>query len=138
MNLPPWTTFTIFIALGYFVSLVVGQFITARITKYLWSIAEKEVKDLQINDMNEKPIRTSPLIARWHGVAERFVYTSTVLLGKPEGIAFWLAFKAVMRWKVYDDDARQIPGSAIYVVGTIVSLTFGVIGGMIAARKMGL
>jgi uncharacterized protein YneF (UPF0154 family) len=135
MNLPPWTASTIFIALGYFVSLVVGQLVTAWITKYLWKIAEEEAKVVQ---KTEKPIRTSPIIARWHGVAERFVYTSMVLLGKPEGIAVWLAFKAVMRWKVYDDDARHIPGSAIYVVGTIVSLTFGVIGGMIATRKMGL
>jgi hypothetical protein len=138
MALLQLTNSTIFIVIGYFVSLVVGQFVTAWITKYLWKIAEEEAKGVQGIKKTEKPIRTNPIIARWDGVAERFVYTSTVLLGKPEGIAVWLAFKAVMRWRVYDDDARHIPGSAIYVVGTIASLTFGVIGGMIATRKIGL
>ena len=138
MTLFQLTISTIFIAIGYFVSLVVGQLVTACITNYLWKIAEEEAKDVQGIEKTEKSIRTTPIIALWHGVAERFVYTSTVLLGKPEGIAVWLAFKAVMRWRVYGDDARHIPGSAIFVVGTIVSLTFGVIGGMIAARKIGL
>ncbi len=138
MTMPPWTVPIIYIAVGYFVSLFVGQLVTAWITKRLWTIAENEAKDVQGSEKTLRPIRTTPIIARWHGVAERFVYTSTVFLGTPEGIAVWLAFKAVMRWKILSDDARNLPGPAIYVVGTIVSLTFGVIGGLIAARKTAL
>jgi len=122
---------------GYCISLILGHFVTSRVTRRLWNVAEEEVRQLQ-NQEQYLPIRTSPTIALWHGTAERFLYTSTIILGRPEGIAIWLAFKAVMRWKIYENDPRHIPGSAIYVVGTIVSLIFGVLGGLIAIRRLSL
>ena len=120
---------------GYVVSLLLGHFATAKLTGYLWKIADKEVRSSNAATQQLPPIRSSKKIAIWHGTAERFVYTTTLLLGRPEGVAVWLAYKAVMRWKIYGDDPRHIPGSAIYVVGTVSSLTFGVLGGLIATRS---
>jgi hypothetical protein len=82
-------------------------------------------------------LRAHPTISFWQGVAERFLYTSTILLGKPEGIAVWLAFKAIMRWKT-TEDTRHIPGGAIYLIGTALSLVLGVVGGLIAVWKFEL
>lgn len=126
------------LVIGYSISLVVGHLVTSRVTRYLWDIAERDVRKSKNQEQYLPTIRTTPIIALWHGTAERFLYTSTIILGRPEGIAVWLAFKAVMRWKVYEDDPRHIPGSAIYVVGTIVSLMFGILGGLIAIRQWNL
>lgn len=123
-----WYCQTLLITGGYAFSLVLGHFTASWAVKRLWQIATPEHKD----------IHTTGWLAVWHGVAERFIYTSTVLLGRPDGIAVWLAYKAVMRWQIGSEDRRHIPGSAIYVVGTVISLTFGVVGGMIAQRKFAL
>ena len=81
-------------------------------------------------------LRPSPLIRFWHGVTERTIYTSMIVLGKPEGIAVWLAFKAVMRWKIGENDKAHIPGSNIYMIGTALNVAIGVIGGFIARWKL--
>lgn len=136
MELTFWTA--IRLLLGYFVSLLIGHMATSRALRCLWRIAQAEAQNQQDSLQNAKPIRTTPKIAFWHGVAERFFYTSTVLIGSPEGIAVFLAYKAVMRWQVYKEDVRNIPGSAIYIIGTVISLAFGVLGALIALWRFKL
>ena len=111
------------IATGYAVSLVLGHIATARCTGWLWDRVPSRSED--------GSLRPPSTIRVCQGIAERFVYTSTICLGRPEGIAVFLAFKAVMRWKIGENDPRHTSGSAIYIVGTVLSLTFGVIGGLI-------
>jgi len=49
-------------------------------------------------------LRPNKEIRFWHGVSERAIFTGSILLGKPEVIAVWLAFKAVTRWKTETDE----------------------------------
>src|SRR5260370_34886738 len=112
--------------LGYLISCLVGHYLTAWAVNSLWKIAGVE-EDLKL--------RPSRKIRFWNGVAERGVYTSAIVLGKPEGIAVWLAFKALMRWRIDEKDKRHIPGSSIYMIGTEMNIAFGVIGGLIVLGR---
>ena len=118
---------------GYAISCLIGHFVTGPCVNKLWQIAEDDLrrkkKDIKF------PLRPPKIISFWHGLVERAVYTSSILLGRPEGIAAWLAFKAIMRFKVIDADPRHVPGSPIYMIGTAMNLAFGVIGGLIATGR---
>lgn len=111
------------VLVGYIVSAFAGHFVVAGAIDSLWRTV----------GVSEDPsLRPPRRIRFWHGVTERTIYTSMILLGKPEGIAVWLAFKAVMRWKIDEKDERHIPGSLIYMIGTALNLAFGVLGGFVA------
>lgn len=132
MTITSWVS----ILAGYLTALVVGHFVVGTAVRALWSIAEKDFKAKGL--YLKYPLRPHPTISFWHGVAERSVYVTSILLGRPEGIAVWLAFKAVMRWKVQEDDPRHIPGSNIYMIGTAMNIGVGILGGCIAAGKWSL
>jgi hypothetical protein len=114
------------VILGYVTSCILGHFFTAWAVNSLWKSA----------GVDEDPkLRPSKSIRFWNGVAERGIYTSATVLGKPEGIAVWLAFKALMRWRIDEKDKRHIPGSSIYMIGTAMNIAFGVLGGFIALGR---
>lgn len=123
----------IIILAGYFVSCILGHFIVGPFISKLWKIAEDDLKKQKIPFVD--PITPPPAISFWNGFIERAVYTSSIVLGRPEGIAVWLAFKAIIRWKSIESDPRHVPGASIYMIGTAISLAFGVIGGLIATGK---
>jgi hypothetical protein len=126
----PWLSYV----LGYAFATVVANFIVGPIVRKLWALAEADFKKQNIN-IRSVPVRANATLSFWHGFTERAVYASCVILGKPEGIAVWLAFKAVMRWKISEEeDPRHVPGSLIFMIGTAMNIAFGVIGGFIALR----
>jgi hypothetical protein len=130
----PWLSF----ALGYAFAMVVGHYVVDLTVNKLWAIAEADFKKREIK-ISPTPIRATRAISLWHGITERAVYASCVMFGIPQGIAVWLAFKAVMRWKVSEDkDPRHVPGSLIYMIGTAMNIAFGVIGGFIALGRWSL
>ena len=119
------------IILGYTVSALVGDCIVTRAVESLWRASG-------INKEEYDKLRPLPPIRFWHGIMERALYTSTIVFGRPEGIAVWLAFKAVMRWKIHEDKGARIPGSNIYMIGTALNVAFGVLGGFIANWNVSL
>lgn len=113
---------------GYLFSAFAGHIIVAWAVNSLWRMEDVGNED--------ETLRPAPWIRFWYGVTERAFYTSTILLGKPEGIAVWLGFKAVMRWKINEADKRHIPGSSIYMIGTALNIAAGVAGAFIANREL--
>jgi hypothetical protein len=123
----PWLPY----AVGYAVACGGSQLIVGAAVRKLWSIAEKDIKKKKISFT--APIHAPRTVSFWHGVVETAIYTTSVAFGKPEGIAVWLGFKAVMRWRISDkEDPRHVPGSLIYMIGTAMNVGFGIIGGLIA------
>lgn len=112
------------IIIGYIVSVAIGGFVIYPVWRWMWRIASPEEP--------ETSLKTPNALAIFQGCIERALYTSTIILGRPEGIAVWLAFKAIMRVHVNLSDTRHVPGSSIYLVGTALSVAFGVAGGLIA------
>ena len=110
---------------GYLFSVVVGAAVLFRVWKVMWQRAKGgDVEcDLQQEDW----------LAKVQGVTERALYTTCIVLHRPEGIAVWLAFKAIQRVRVREEsDTTHIPGTAIYLTGNALSLAFGAAGGWIA------
>ena len=127
----PWLTY----ALGYAFATVGAHLIVGPTVRKLWAVADDDFKKRKIK-ISSVPVRPTATLSFWHGFTERAIYTSCVILGKPEGIAVWLAFKAVMRWKISEDkDPRHVPGSLIYMIGTAMNLAFGIVGGFIALGR---
>jgi len=119
-------------ALGYSVATVLAHFVVGPTVRKLRALSDADFARQGI-PINPVPIRPNATLSFWHGFTERAVYASCVILGKPEGIAVWLAFKAVMRWRISDaPDPRHVPESLIYMIGTAMNIAFGVIGGFIA------
>jgi hypothetical protein len=127
----PWLRYGV----GYAVACFVAHVIVAPAVNKLWALTEADFKRKDI-PIPPVPVRVNKPVGFWHGVAERGVYATCVILGKPEGIAVWLAFKAVVRWKMSDkEDPRHIPGSPIYMIGTALNVGFGIVGGFIALGR---
>ena len=111
---------------GYFVSVVAGGLVIFPLWRWMWRVTSPEEPDT--------PLRTPSVLAILQGCIERALYTSTIILGRPEGIAVWLAFKAIMRVHVNPTDTRHVAGTSIYLVGTALAVAFGVAGGLIAKQ----
>lgn len=114
------------ICVGYFVSVVVGGAVIFPLWRWMWRVASPKEPNTAL--------RTPSVLAILQGSIERALYTSTIILGRPEGIAVWLAFKAIMRVQVNPTDTRHVPGTSIYLVGTALAVAFGVAGGLIARQ----
>ena len=142
-----WTTDAVRIPLGFVISLVFGHIAIGPWVQKLWNIVDKEIEEEHqkklTTDPNADPpkkskdVRPSKWVRIWQGATERAIYTSAILLGQPEGIAVWLAFKAAARWTSERTDIHST-GGAIYLIGTALALAFGIFGGMIAKGKWGL
>jgi hypothetical protein len=121
--------------LGYSIACFGAHLIVGPIVKKLWKLTEADFKKKGIT-IPVEPINTNAIVAFWYGVTERAIFSSCIILCLPEGIAVWLTFKAVVRWKMSEVlDPRHIPGSSIYMIGTAMNIGFGVIGGLIALRS---
>ena len=110
---------------GYVFSMVVGAAVLFPVWKRMWQYVKGgDAKcDLQQKDW----------LAIIQGVTERALYTTCIVLHRPEGIAVWLAFKAIQRVRVREQsDTTHIPGTAIYLTGNALSVAFGAAGAWIA------
>ena len=114
---------------GYTLSCYLAHFIVAGVVNKLWSITNSDLRKQGFD--NEYPFRSNPKVRFWQGFVERALYTSCVVLKVPEGIAVWLAFKAIMRFKVKGDDPHHIPGGSIYMIGTALNIAFGILGSFV-------
>ena len=104
------------------VSLILGHFITMIVVNYFWHRLEKESKDIKNFEFPSE---------KWHpvivGFLERFLYTSSWLLAKPEFIGVWLILKVAVKWKA----AEKRCVYNIFLIGTAISLIFGVGGALL-------
>jgi len=106
-----------------------GHFFVNWFIGHLWEISENELRGKYPVD---DPIRPHKTISFWFGVIERALFLSCFIAKLPEGIAVWLAFKAVVRWRMSEEkDVRHIPGSPIYMIGTAMNIFFGLLGAYI-------
>jgi hypothetical protein len=127
----PWLSY----ALGYTVATLLAHFIVGPAVNKLWVLTEADFQKKGIS-IRSVPVRANPTVRFWHGVVERAVYATCVVLARPQGIAVWLAFKAVIRWKMSEEeDPRHVPGAPIYIIGTAMNVGFGIIGGFIALGR---
>lgn len=105
--------------IGYFVSIVIGHYITKLIIDYLWEDSEIKGK------------RNSKLPAIL-GLLERLFYTTSFLLNQFTLIAVILGLKALGEWKnPVENQVVQRHQVQIFLIGTLISLLFGLAGGII-------
>lgn len=131
----PWLSYVV----GYAIAALASLLVVRPTIERLWRVAVADLVKQNIPIPVTQNIRAAPGLRALHGVTEVWLYTSCIALGKPEGIAVWLGFKAVHRWKATDkEDPRHISGSLIYLIGTAMNVGFGVLGGWIATKRWSL
>lgn len=112
------------IALGFFLSLVVGDFaIHAVIVHYCWP---KLIRAFP------KGIRSGKgTFAREVGYLERLLYTGSICCGAPQWVAVWLALKVAARWRSTSGDTPA-PIDDVWTIGTGLSVLFAFLGAWVA------
>jgi len=116
----------LYYAIGYFFSILAGHFFVLRFSRKAWSALEEIPK----NEI-DMPYRWTSSMA---GIVDRIIYTSSLLFSAKEFIAVWLAFKIAVQWKRWedkDDVGKARASFHIFLIGTGLSLMYGVVGGLI-------
>lgn len=113
------------LAWGYGLSVFVGAFVIEWIMRFLRKHSDvlKDEKGTGKKDM---------YLVRWLGVLERLLYTTCIVFGQPSGIAAWLAVKVITRWKSEQERWATISRSNIYLIGNLLTIIFGVAGGLLS------
>ena len=113
-------------AIGYIFSIFVGHLLVWRFSRKAWSALGEIPKD-EI----DMPYRWTSSLA---GMVDRMIFTSSLLIPAKEFIAVWLAFKIAVQWKRWedkDDLGKARASFHIFLIGTGLSLMYGVIGALI-------
>ena len=119
--------------IGYFVSVVVGAAFTFCVSKICFAYVKKY--HWKGKDKEEKHVFKIPL-----GMIERFMYTTALLVGKPEWFAVWLAFKITGFWtgSQLSEDKKLKPHVLFNasLIGNAISIIFAVFGAWIAQGEI--
>jgi hypothetical protein len=120
------------IILGYATSLLIGHIVVSRLLNRLWRLAPPKEEEGEVS------YRPHPTILLWGGIVERLIYTSSIALAWPTGIVAWFVLKAAIKWKMSVPTTHDVSGCSIYMVGSGISLMFGVIGGLIVKWQLAI
>ena len=105
---------------GFIVSVFVGATV-------LWLVVDKWLRPaVGEQDTDDKhALRVSQV----QGMMERALYTGALITGLPGLVYMWLGIKVAVRWRRW---ASEKPAYNSFLIGTALSLAFGVIGAYIA------
>ncbi|MBI2862113.1 MAG: hypothetical protein HYX89_04765, partial [Chloroflexi bacterium] len=108
----------------------------------LWDKFKRDLNDeKKIQDVKEVDNSVASRPFAWHagliGLLERFMYTSAVLVGRPEFIAVWLALKVAGQWAAWRDPWLGRPIYNLVLIGNALSIIFGAGGGYLARYLLG-
>jgi len=116
--------------LGYFVSVYIGHICSYIVSAVMWG--DFECQNMinpfkgEIKVKRRKGISIAPNPA-WTGMVERLLYTTSILIAKPEFIVVWLGMKMAGRWKVLQKGEKNKAFNPFFA-GSGISLFFGVMG----------
>ncbi len=122
-------------ALGYFVSCGVGAWAIKRVSSRLRAISDQTIEGTSPSPA--LAVRTPAAIALWQGIGERALYT-TAALTRPEGIAVWLVFKALVYTRGHENDPEHAGRTALFIIGTLMDIAFGLVGAYFADAGLAL
>jgi hypothetical protein len=113
--------------------LIISAVLKYLITDYIGLQAKAETKvETKVETKND-PRNLGAYI----GSVEQFMYTASVLLGRPEFIGVWLALKAVGEWRTRRDevDVIGVPREyTIFLIGNALSVIAGVATALLIQR----
>jgi hypothetical protein len=105
---------------AFAVAILGGHAVAALATGGLWAWV---MGDEAVDGVSDEPV--TPAVV---GALERALYVYALYLGVMELIAIWLALKAVGRWQTTERTHFNV-----FLVGTLLSLVFGLAGAAIVA-----
>lgn len=90
----------------------------------------------KIHGFDEKELSRLPWLV---GIIERFVCTGALLVGGSHGwqiIGAWIAMKVAARWQKPKADLQLKDSDNLWLIGTTISLLFGILGAWIALGRI--
>lgn len=105
--------------LGFCFSTIVAHFLIKMNVMALWKTVDPD----SYQDSGWVTLSTI------QGIVERVLYTSAMLAAQPAFIALWVALKVASQWESW----KNKPGYNAFLVGTGLSILFGVSGAVIIA-----
>ena len=108
---------------GYAVSVGVGHVaIKPLMEKHIW----RRLNASYAHKLETYPVTFSGLV----GIVERTLYTTSLAIGAWQFIGVWLAIKVAARWR-NPKEQEGVPADNAWLIGTGISLLFGLIGAWI-------
>jgi hypothetical protein len=121
---------------GYFISLYIGGSIVKKTISRSWVLMDNDEDELKVR---KKFVWATELV----GHLERFIYTTSIIFGVKEFIAVWLVLKLSSQWTKWGGEKNPFNPQGndtiyksratyqIFILGTGLSLVYGVLGGQI-------
>lgn len=108
------------ILLAYLISIVAGYFTM----NPLMDLIKSKCKHLP-GDFRTNP---DPHLVVILGVLERILYTTMIIIKKPEGMFAWLAIKVLTRWQQgeKEEPKSMIVRMNIYLIGNLLSVLISI------------
>jgi hypothetical protein len=99
---------------------IVGYYVAVYVLSALFSTLTigPVVRGLVRSSLKESPDPAESRLANYVGILERVMYTTSMLIGKPEFIGVWLVVKVVQQ--------RRSREHNVFLVGSALSLIWGV------------
>lgn len=124
--------------IGYLFSIMGGHIFISPLISKLWKNIERD------KFVKEAGIQLFPYLSMMLGIIERSLYTTSVLLGKPEFIGIWLALKVAGGLKDFRDGLetknnetkknKKISGRDlfnVFLIGNGFSIAYGLVGALL-------
>jgi hypothetical protein len=128
------------ILIGLAYSLILGHIFVKLVSEAMWTKLLDKAPDLE--QVARRDNWQTPIV----GAVERALYFSCYLLGQYSFVGLWLMLKVAGQWRRWNEgigdtetNERKLEGRSIYyvfLVGSTLSLAFGVVGGMLALCLM--
>jgi len=98
---------------GFVFSIFVGHYFINKIMEDLWTTLGDSKRE-----------RIEGLRGSLLGCIERFLYTTSWLVGLPEFIGLWLFIKTIGKWK------REKQDFNVFLIESGMSISYGIVGGI--------
>jgi len=119
---------------GYVFSLAFGHVLISRLVPTLWMVLGRG------QSADAEYLFRLPVLPEMVGILERMLYTSSLLIGRPEFIGLWLALKVAGGWKGWSEPVKAPDGKivingrdlfSVFLIGSGFSIAYGVTGALL-------
>jgi hypothetical protein len=119
MNMPHWR-----VLVGFAFSIFVGDVVVRAVVRALWTYLSRH------SGVPAEPhLKQSGSLSMPIGILERGLYTGALIFGAWQLVGAWLGLKTAMKWR---EVSKYRGADNIWLIGTGLSLLFGIAGAAIA------
>ena len=120
------------ILMGWVISVVMGFFVNYLVLDvWLWP-RQRRYSKMATPDIQDGPPNDRIIVAVL-GVCDRITFTLSIIMGRPEWIAFWLTLKTAVKMPSWMED--KFRDFNVFLIGNAISIIFAVAGAKLITEQ---